>query len=93
MGSEDPEEDSDADITDELDDPDTMESDEPIPKYVNMKFVFDFESGIDASRYHHPNMVAVMCLDDKIWKKSLEVLIAPSSCCSGFSTTQPTVPF
>lgn len=64
LGSEDFEEDSDADNCDEPDETETMEVQHVNHKYRGLKFVSNFECGSDASRYQYPNMAALMCMDD-----------------------------
>ncbi|XP_055336574.1 uncharacterized protein LOC129587023 [Paramacrobiotus metropolitanus] len=47
-------------------------------RFENKKFVFDFETCLDNSRYHQPMVVAMMCLDDD----SFEICFSGYGCVS-----------
>lgn len=66
LGSDDFEDESDGD---ELDNPEVVHAKPDDLHQRAVKCAFDFECGIDASRYHYPNMVAPMCLDDDFVKE------------------------
>lgn len=66
-----------------------METDQSLPTYVHQLFVFDFKSGVDASRYHCLSMVAVMCLEDgDVEKVSSSTLCADQLLKPIFSNTK-----